>query len=245
MLKVGIIDDEIDALESLELILNEFFDNIKVEGKANDFDGAIDLIKNKELDILFLDIEMPNADGFDIIKYVDTNKTYVIFVTAYNQYALQAFRTNAIDYILKPIDIALLKAAVTKVENNIKQKQFPDLDEITYKLYRSPKISISSLEGIEYIELEDVIVIEADKSYSIFYLKDRKIISSKNLKYYYDKINDENFYRPHNSYIVNLNHVKRYTYKDSGKIEMSNNMLIPVSRTKRNEFLEKMEEFIK
>ena len=243
MLKVGIIDDEKDALESLELILNEFFNDILVVGKAQNFEDAISLITGNDLDVIFLDIEMPEADGFDIIKHINTEKTFVVFVTAYNQYALRAFRANAIDYVLKPIDISVLKSSVERIKTRIQNNEFPDISELANKLYKSPKISISSMEGIEYINLEDIILIEADKSYSIFHLSDRTIISSKNLKYYSDKIKDDAFYRPHNSYLVNLNHVVRYEYKDGAKIELSNGQKIPISRSKRNEFLETIEKY--
>jgi two-component system LytT family response regulator len=186
---------------------------------------------------------MPEADGFDIAQYINTEKTYVVFVTAYNQYALRAFRANATDYILKPIDISILKETVERIKKNIEQNHFPDVNDIITKIYKSPKISISSMEGIEYIDLEDIILIAADKSYSIFHLPDRTIISSKNLKHYSEKIKDPAFYRPHNSYLVNLNHVKRYEYKDGAKIEMSNGMKIPISRSKRNEFLETIQKY--
>jgi len=239
-LNAVIIDDEKDAIETLEIIINEFCENINLVGKADNVKDAISTVTTTSPDIVFLDIEMPEISGFDLLKLLPSEKFSTIFVTAYNKYAVDAFRANAIDYLLKPINVNDLKSAISKVAKNKTPIKPFDVDSIIKQIKNDSKLQVASIDGIEYIDTKDIILISADKSYAIIHLEDRTIISSRNLKFYEEKINNSHFYRAHNSYYINLNHVIKYSYKDGARIQLSNGQEIPISRSKRNEFQKKM-----
>ncbi len=240
-LKAVIIDDEKDAIETLSIVVEEFCENVEIVGSASTIKNAIYTVLEKKPDIVFLDIEMPEMNGFDLLKLLPTDTFSTIFVTAYNKYAIEAFKVNAIDYILKPVNINELKLAIKKVTNNSKKINETDIENIIKQINNNTKIQIASIDGIEYIDTKDIIYISADKSYAIIHLENRTIISSKNLKQFEEKIPNKFFYRIHNSYFINLNNVIKLSYKDGAKIQMSNGQEIPISRQKRQDFLKIME----
>jgi len=241
-LNAVIIDDEKDAIETLVIIINEFCENINIVGTASNAKDAISTVTSTMPDIVFLDIEMPEINGFDLLKLLPSEKFSTIFVTAYNKYAVDAFRANAIDYLLKPINVNDLKSAINKVVKQNGEAKSIDVDSIIKQITNNSKLQVASIDGIEYIDVKNIILITADKSYAIIHLEDRTIISSRNLKFYEEKINNSHFYRAHNSYYINLNHVIKYSYKDGARIQLSNGQEIPISRSKRNEFQKIMSE---
>ena len=241
-LNAVIIDDEKDAIETLEIIINEFCENITLVGKADNVNDAINIVSSTSPDIVFLDIEMPEMSGFDLLKLLPSEKFSTIFVTAYNKYAVDAFRANAIDYLLKPINVNDLNSAVSKVIKLNGEVKPIDVNSIIKQINNNTKLQVASIDGIEYIDIKDIILISADKSYAIIHLEDRTIISSRNLKFYEEKINNSHFYRAHNSYYINLNHVIKYSYKDGARIQLSSGQEIPISRSKRHEFQQIMTE---
>ncbi len=242
ILDAVIIDDEKDAIETLEIIINEFCEDVNLVGKADNVKDAINIVNSTSPNIVFLDIEMPEISGFDLLKILPSDNFSTIFVTAYNKYAVDAFRANAIDYLLKPINVNDLKSAISKVAKFNGSVKPIDIDSLIKQINNNSKLQVASLDGIEYIDVKDIILISADKSYAIIHLEDRTIISSRNLKFYEEKINNSHFYRAHNSYYVNLNHVIKYSYKDGTRIQLSSGQEIPISRSKRHEFQEKMSQ---
>lgn len=237
-----IIDDEKDAIETLKIIIDEFCTKVNIVGSATNSSEAISVVNNTKPDLVFLDIEMPDMSGFDLLKILPSNSFATIFVTAYNKYAVEAFRANAIDYLLKPVNLNDLKQAVGKVLASSETAKSINIEKIIKHINNTAKLQIASIDGIEYIDIKDIILISADKSYAVIHLENRTIISSRNLKFYEEKINNLYFFRIHNSFYVNLNMVIKYSYKDGARIQLSNGQEVPISRAKRNEFQKKMNE---
>jgi two-component system LytT family response regulator len=250
MLKAVIIDDEIDAVNSIELIINEYCNNVIVVGKAYSASEGKNIILSEKPDLVLLDIEMPRGNGFDMLEMIPNRDFDIIFITAYNNWAIKAFKYNAIDYVLKPIDIDDFVSAVKKVEKTNTNTSKSDIDkykellnDISNKTLN--KIAISTSEGIEYIDIERIIRFEGDGSYSKVYIKDQQyILVSKNLKEFQELLEDKNFFRTHNSHFINLGFVKKYVMKDGGHIEMKDSSIVPISRRKKEAFVEVMEKYI-
>jgi two-component system, LytTR family, response regulator len=244
--KIIIVDDEKDAVDSLELMLNEYCSDITIVGKAFSVIEAIKEIQNKKPDIVFLDIEMPHGTGFDILDSIPERKFSVIFTTAYNDYAIKAIKASAIDYLLKPIDIDELIGAVEKAREQIQKSLFPPLikeipaSQAISALHK--KITVISNSSIEFINMDEIIRIEGAGSYSIIFLiNDKKIIASKHLKEFQNILPEEIFCRVHNSHIINLHLVKRFLRND-GVIEMNDGSLITLSRRNKDEFILQMDK---
>jgi len=250
MLSAVIIDDEIDAIRSIETIISDYCPNVRVAGTAQSAAEGIKNIRDKNPDIVFLDVEMPHGDGFKMLEGIEEINFDVVFITAYNHYAVKAFKVNAVDYILKPIDIDEFINAVVKVEerrnNNVpsgRNKYDKVLGALRSEL--KSKLELPTMEGKEYIDVDEIIRIEADGSYSAFHIDNDKIILvSKTLKEFKSLVNSYNFFRPHNSHIINIDKVKKFSKSEGGKIVMTDNSEVPLSRNNRELFREKMKEII-
>lgn len=245
-MKAIIVDDEIDAIQTLEFLLKNYCPEIKIVGKATNIFESKELIIDEEPDLVFLDVIMPRGTGFQLLGFFPERDFDVIFVTAHNEFAINAFKFSAVDYLLKPIDQDDLLNAIRKVKERMGMRQEIHyealLDNVVSK--RPRKIVVSNSEGINYINVEDIICIQADGSYSVIcQTKNRKTILSKNLKEFEAMLKGYEFFRPHNSYIVNLQHVERFNSKDGGIIEMIEGFSIPISRRKKDKFLQIMNNF--
>ncbi len=253
MIKVVIVDDEQDAINSIALIINEYCSNAEVVGTASSAVEGRDVILNQQPDLVFLDIEMPRGNGFDLLEMLPERHFEVIFITAYNNFAIKAFKYSAIDYILKPIDIEEFIESVNKAEQRIEVgKKQPDSKVSKYDLLlenirtnKPTKIMVPTSEGQIYIEIKDISRIEAEGSYSLLFLNNsNKLLVSKNLKEFETMLDENDFFRPHNSHLINLEHVKKYVLKDGGYIEMTDGTVVPISRRRKEFFIEKMQEYI-
>lgn len=253
MIRIVIIDDEQDAINSIELIINEYCSNAEVVGTASSASEGRNVILSKKPDLIFLDIEMPRGNGFDLLEMLPERNFEIVFITAYNNFAIKAFKYSAIDYILKPIDIDEFVQAVDKAEKRINSSQPRDPKDISkydvllenIQSSHPTKIMVPTSEGQIYLEIERILRIEAEGSYSTLFLKDKnKIMVSKNLKEFENMLSNNDFFRPHNSHLINLEHVKKYVLKDGGYIEMVDEMIVPISRRRKDSFIENMQEFI-
>ncbi len=247
MLRAIIVDDEIDAINLIKSILEEYCPQVEVLTTADSAVKAKVEIERLNPDLVFLDVEMPNANGFELLESIEKPKFDVIFITAYNHYAIKAIKYSAADYILKPIDIDELVNAVKSVDEVRKERlSSPDFQTLLENI-RTPipkKLAIPTGKGIEYINTNQIIRIEADRSYSIVYIKDAsKIVVSRSLVEYHELLHDNNFFRPHNSHLINLEHVKLYSRNDGGYIEMIDGSIVSLARSKKELFLERMKRF--
>jgi two-component system LytT family response regulator len=242
MYKAVIVDDEQDAIESIKLILSENFDNIEVVATAQSVDDARRAILTSQPDIVFLDIEMPGGSGFEVLEGISDRNFHVIFVTAYNQYAIKAFKYSAIDYILKPIDIDEFVNAVCKVKNHnsVQVEDKINLLLENVKTTKPDKIALSTSESIEFVKIAEIVQILAEGSYSTLKLLDQsELVVSKNLGEFESLLEDHPFYRPHQSHLINLLHVKKIT-RQGNEIVMDDGSVAFLSRRKKNQFLELM-----
>ncbi|MEO6831241.1 MAG: LytTR family DNA-binding domain-containing protein [Chitinophagaceae bacterium] len=242
-----IVDDEIKGRNLLREIIEREFPELRIVGMAADGREGIRLIRNHVPDVVFLDIDMPGMNGFEMLQELQTLRFDTIFVTAYDQFAIKAFRYNAFDYLLKPIDKEELAQAIGRLKEKKLQEDFQQrLKALLQQLERPERlperITIHSMDGITVIPISDIIYLEAAGAYTIFYWKEDKIISSTNLKEYEELLSEQGFFRVHNSFMVNMGHIKKVLKEDGGSILMSNNAHILLSKRKREEFLRLLEQ---
>jgi two-component system LytT family response regulator len=240
MLKTVLIDDELNALEALEWKLNRYVEDLEII-KCNSPLEGIDIIEKEKPDLVFLDIEMPEMNGFELLKQLNYKGFQLIFTTAHDEFALKAIKVSAIDYLLKPVDKDELITAIEKVKASQKESKLEDKLESLFTNIntKSDKINISADGKVYLLEKDDVIMLKSDKSYTTVFLKDdRSILVSKTLKEVEKKFNFQQFFRVHNSYLININHVKEYLKSDGGELVMSNGMRAGISRNKKTELLE-------
>ena len=245
MLRTIIVDDESDAVKFIESIIAEYCPNIEIVGTANSAREGVKLINEKEPDLVFLDVEMPHGSGFDLLSNFPQKNFDVIFITAFNHYAIKAIKFSAVDYILKPININEFVEAVKKVEAERQKNKTSNfsLDALLENLRSSmpSKLAIPTSDGMEYLNTNEIIRVEADRSYSWFFLtENRKYLVSRNLKEYQELLSDRNFFRTHNSHLINLEFVKKYVRQEGGYVLMTNGSNVPISRSKKELFLKQM-----
>lgn len=240
-----IIDDEFQSRNFLHRMLQQYFPELEVVGEASSVIEGLQGINEYKPDIVFLDIQLQDGTGFDLLSRLPEIDFAIVFVTAYDQYAIKAFRFNAIDYLLKPIVSEELIEAVNKVKQRIASSK-TDSKKLVDQLYldiQNPKkvhdkIAISTLEGYIIVPINEIIYCHANSNYTRFYLTDKKsILSSYTLKQYDEMLTSQSFFRAHRSYLINLVHVKFYKKGEGGEIVMSNGDEIELSRTHKPEFL--------
>jgi len=238
MIKAIIIDDEKSAVISIELALKEYCPTVEVVGKSYNAKDAIKEIENQKPDLIFLDIQMPHISGIELLEQIEQRNFDVIFVTAFNEFAVKAFKLNAIDYLLKPISIPELIKAVNKVNGN-KNNLLTINDKLNrLKAGLSGKVGLPFSSGTEFIKISEIIRIEADGSYCKVVTTDGKTrLISRNLKEMQTSLEDQSFYRTHKSHLINLEHIKKYSpLKDGGLIEMADGVNIEIARGNKSEF---------
>ncbi len=248
-LRTIVVDDEQNAVDFITSLIGEYCTNLELVGKACNMQEAINIIESEKPDLVLLDVEMPNGTGFDLLARFPEKNFDVIFITAFNHYAIKAIKFSAVDYILKPINIKEFIEAINKVV--LKRSESLTKNDEKFRVLienlKSPvpsRLAIPTSEGMEYLNPRDIIRIEADRSYSWFYLiGERKILVSKNLKEFQVLLGDRNFFRPHNSFLINLKYVKKYVKKDGGYIEMTDGSQVPISRNRKDIFQAYMSKF--
>ena len=235
MIRAVIIDDELLAIENLRLLVDEFCPNVEIVGDASSVARGKEVIESCKPDLVFLDVEMPFGTGFDLLSSLKEIDFQVIFITAYNQYAIKAIKCSAIDYIMKPVDIDELKDAVDRAEKITNQSEQLKslLDGVEYDEQKT--LALAESGGYRIIELEAIIYCRADSNYTVFKLKDgSSITSAKTLKEYATMLPDY-FFRVHHSYLANMNNVVKFVKSDGGSLEMTNGEIVPTSRRKKPE----------
>jgi two-component system, LytTR family, response regulator len=243
MIRAVIIDDEEEGRNTVNNILTQYCDSIHVVGQADGVSKGKELILSKQPDIVFLDIQMADGTGFDLLEQLPKVDFRVIFVTAYDQYALKAIKYSALDYILKPIDPQQLIDAVNKFK--VLESNFHIMAEQIKTLFGFKsgfeKIALPTSEGLRFVKVDNIIRCESDNNYTSFFLRTgERILVTKTLKEFEETLSDSNFVRVHQSHLINLNYVERYIKGEGGSVIMSDGSEVEVSRRRKEAFLDKM-----
>jgi two-component system, LytTR family, response regulator len=243
-----VVDDEFNCRSNLKMIIEDFCPELEIVGMAESAQQARDMISQYSPDLVFLDIKMPKEDGFSLLQSYPTREFSVVFTTAYNEYALQAFKADAVDYIEKPINIDDLKNAVKKVIRlnptlSLElSASMEDTEEKKMVFKDSDKISLATRDGFTVVKNEEIIHLEASDNYTMIYMTDnRKFLSCKNIKVYEESLNEKVFYRIHKSHIINVSHhLKSFSRNDGNTVLLSNSKQIPVARRKLADFMDRI-----
>jgi two-component system LytT family response regulator len=244
MLKAIIVDDEPKARENLQILLGDFVQGVEVVASCQDIEQAVEAVRVNSPDVVFLDIQLQRETGFDLLTKLTEINFEVIFTTAHTEYAIKAFKFSAIDYLLKPIDIEELKGAVSKVAKRVNNNMTSRLTELVQNLKHGSaehyKIALPTLEGLVFIHVKDILYCEASSNYTQIFTEDEKYLVSKTLKEYDELLSDYNFFRIHNSYLININAIKKYVKGEGGYVVLNNNASLDVSKRKKEAFLNKI-----
>ncbi len=240
MIKTIIIDDEKHCIITLNHLLSQI-DDLEVVATTQNSSEAKKLIEKHQPDIVFLDIEMPEMNGFDIINQFETMNFKVIFTTAYDQYALKALRLNALDYLLKPIDLEDIELSIKKYKSHelvISKDQVQNLHLFTNGKMQDT-IAISSQEGLCFVKIDEIMYLEASSNYTFIVMNNKtKHLASKTLQTFEEVLEDNPiFFRAHKSHIINLKFIKQYIRGEGGELIMLDNKNIPLSRARKQDFL--------
>lgn len=250
ILKALIIDDEQSARDALSILLTNYCLDVTILGTADDVPTGSQMILNLKPDLLFLDIEMRGVTGFDLLQQFKNPYFKVIFVTGHNQYALNAIKFSALDYLLKPINAVELVNAVQKAKLQIEYEHRVDNLLNLFETLKNPKdkknkIAVVSQPGIELIPVEDIIRCEASGGYTVLHLRNnKKIISSKDLKSFAELLEDYDFFRIHDSHLISYAHISKVLTEDGGVVLTSDGNKIPISRRRKNEFQDWLKGFM-
>lgn len=237
-----LIDDELNSLQNLQQKLEGFCPDVQIVAVSQKPEEGIVLMKQHQPDVVFLDIEMPKMSGFRMLEELGEYDFDIVFTTAYNHYSIDAIRISAFDYLVKPIGIEDLQNAVERLRKSLNKHTKEKLDilrqSLNDKKNQDDKIAISTAEGIEFIPIKNIIHIESRSNYSKIYLTDNKsLIVTKILKDFEEMLTPYNFYRVHNSHVINLNYIQKYIRSQGGQVQLQDGSLIDISRRKKDEFL--------
>ena len=239
-----IVDDEELARKNLEFLLKDDCPSVDVIGTAANAREAKKFVQANKIDLMFLDIEMPNGSGFELLESLEDEINFkIIFITAYHEYALKAFKYSAVDYLLKPINIDELQASIGKVQpgagSESKEKISALIENMSKKGEAMGKIALPSMEGLQFVNLDEIIYCESQDNYTQFFLTDgKRIMVSKTIKHFEELLDPNSFFRVHQSNIINLKYIDKYVKGEGGYVVMKKGERIPVSRRRKDAFLQ-------
>ena len=249
-IKSIIIDDEIDSRASLGNYIKKYTPQVEILDECSNIIEAKKSISKWKPQLIFLDIEMPHGNAFDLLEQFDHIDFEIIFVTAFSQYAIQAFNLSASSYLLKPIDIDELEQAVTNVENSIQQKhQFSKaqilMENMKVLKSQNRKLVLPLMDGFDVVKMTDILYCEADDNFTCFYFRDgRKTMICRNLKFYEKALSPYGFYRIHRSNLVNLEYIQHYKKGKGGSVILENKKELMVSANKKAGLMKAIEEWV-
>lgn len=245
MRKVLIIDDENRTRELIAKMIDSFGLDVKAIPEGENVQSGIEAIQKHQPDIVFIDIQMPDGTGFDVLRSIENKNFEVIFITAHEEFAIKAIKFSALDYLLKPVDTNELRSALEKalvrLADNAEPHQFEALQKNILPNEKR-RLVLKTQESVNVVELDQIIRCEADRNYTSFFLQDdKKILVSKTLKEYEILLTGYNFLRVQQSHLININYVDRYDKKNGGAVVMKNGAEVPLSPAKRELFFKKLE----
>ena len=241
-----IVDDEVDSRETLKRFTTKYCPQVTILDECANIEEARMAILKHKPQLLFLDIEMPHGNAFDLLEQWGEIDFEIIFVTAFSQYAVQAFTLSAAHYLLKPLDIEELEKAVKSVTIQIQEKHKINraeilLENIAALHNQNRKLVLPLMEGLEVVRMSEILYCEAEDNFTIFYFLDgRKLMICRNLKFYASALDPFGFFRIHRSHIINLDYIKRYVKGNGGSVVMENGKEISVANTKKSELIQRL-----
>ncbi len=236
-----IIEDEVLARKGLRKMLEIKFPEIRILGEASSVAEGLPLFEAEPIDIAFVDVELEDGSGFDLLSELGDHKTKIIFITAFSEYAIKAFRFNALDYLLKPIDPSLLEDAVRRaLEESKKEHQLQELLEVS-KEKKNQRIVVRTTDRTVVYSVQDILYLKAQGAYTWFVSQNQKLMVSKHLKHYENLLEEYGFLRTHQSFMVNGRHI---VSQQQVSLLLSNRETIPISERRRKEVTEKVKQFM-
>ncbi|PHN05528.1 LytR/AlgR family response regulator transcription factor [Flavilitoribacter nigricans] len=246
MIRVVIVDDEQATRNLLKQLFKDYFPDVQLIGEADDVASGVELLKKETPDLLLLDIQMPDGSGFDLLNQFRNPGFQLIFVTAFDKFALKAFDYNAIDYLLKPLDPKSLRKAIDKIHRNSDRALEPRLKGMMDMLEtrQTQRIALSSAEGYAFYSLEEIVRLESSGGYTTFFVADgQRTTVAKTIKDYEELLPEDMFFRVHQSHIVALQYVRKFLKAENGQALMSDGCKIPVARRKKDKFIELLTKY--
>ncbi len=245
MVRSIIVDDELKSRESLKILLEDFCEGVSVNALCQNVDEAIIAVRDVNPDVIFLDIQLQRETGFDLLTRLKDFDFEVIFTTAYSEFAIKAFRFSAIDYLLKPIDVQELIQALAKVQRRLDHNFAERLRELMHNLRTKSsenyKLALPTSDGLIFVKVNSILYCEASGNYTEIMMDDnKKYLVSRTLKEYEDLLVEQNFFRIHHAYLINLNGIKKYVRGDGGYVIMNNDRSLDVSKRKKEGFLSRI-----
>ena len=245
MIKAIIVDDESDCCETIATLLETYCPGVQITGIYHNGAEALPGILRQQPDLVFLDVEMPKMNGFEMLEQLPAINFDIIFTTSYDQYALKAIRFSAIDYLLKPVDRQELQKAVQKLIHRSRRTISKQVEILMQKIHHPSKliskIALPTMTGLQMIPIDSIISCESESNYTTLLLKgNKKLIVSATLKEIEEMLEDHSFARVHRSYLVNLNEVEKYVKGEGGYLIMSDGSTIDVSRSRKEALIRKL-----
>ncbi len=246
LINAVVIDDEERARDSLKGLINNFCKDVRIVGEASNVPDGVTVINKHRPQVVFLDIEMPDYNGFEIVDFFRDVDFEIIFVTAYSEYALKAFEVSAIDYLLKPVDADKLQAAIEKAKKRLNGADMMNKMHLLKDSMNSGsfhKIALPVSEGLIFVTISEIVYLEADGAYTEVWLNNgTRIVVSKKLKFFEDVLeNKPFFFRSHRSYIVNINYIEKYN-RSENSLKLDNGKIVIISRDRKSEFERQLKE---
>ncbi len=249
MIRCVLIDDESNSLEMMEWLLKTYCPQVKIEAMCNAADKGIEAIHKYKPDVVFLDIEMPHMNGFDMLEQFDKLFFDVVFCTAYDQFAIKAFRYSALNYLLKPVDPEDLKETIRRLEEKRSAPSQGQIELLLQNMRQTNKstvqrIALTTGDGMIFVSTAEIIYCEAESNYTAVVLEGgKKILVSKVLKEIDEALTGPDFFRVHNSFLININRIKKFVRGDGGYVIMEDGANVSISRSRRQEFMELFSKF--
>ena len=249
MIRCVLIDDENNSLEMMEWLIKTYCPQVSIDAMCNSSEKGIEAIKKYKPDVVFLDIEMPHMNGFDMLEQFDKLFFDVVFCTAYDQFAIKAFKYSALNYLLKPVDPADLQETIRRLEEKKSSTSKDQIEMLLQNIRGNTKpavqrIALTTNDGMIFVSTQDILYCEAESNYTSVVLNGgKKILVSKVLKDIDETLSGNDFCRIHNSFLININHIKKYVRGDGGYVIMENDVTISISRSRRQEFMELFSKF--